>query len=165
LERQRQAESGTTTGDEEFDGYFRTVYWPIVRALGTAHGDVEAAREATQDAFQRAYIRWRRVRRSDSPVAWIRREAISHLDAAERPRDDPSEPTSATQAVGAAFAGLPPEVRMAVVLSCLEDLPDDEVARSMGISEGAVRAHVDRGRARLAAALGSGDGGDETVDG
>jgi DNA-directed RNA polymerase specialized sigma24 family protein len=44
---------------------------------------------------------------------------------------------------------------MAVVLSCLDDLPDDEVARSMGISEGAVRAHVDRGRARLAAALGS----------
>jgi RNA polymerase sigma-70 factor (ECF subfamily) len=131
----------------------------MVRALGTAHGDVEAATEATQDAFQRAYVRWRRVRRSESPVAWIRREAIKGLGDRVRPQAAPPadpEPTMVTQDIALAFAALPPDTRMAVVLSCLEDLPDEEVARSMGISAGAVRAHLDRGCARLAA-VGSGE--------
>ena len=159
--------SGAHTGDEEFDTYFRTVYWSIVRALGTAYGDVEAAEEATRNAFRRAYVRWPRVRRNDSPVAWIRRAAIRYLDDdADRPcvtepgAIEPGSRRSVSSEVERALASLSVPARTALVLTYLEELPQVEVARSMGISEAAVRAHLDRGLRSVAAAMGSGEGTD-----
>jgi DNA-directed RNA polymerase specialized sigma24 family protein len=155
--------SGTATGDDDFDTYFRTVYAPIVRALATVYGDAEAAAVATQDAFQDAYVRWHRVRRADSPVAWIRREAIRRLDGGAgrplgnepTPGNEPAPGDEPAPGFAAALAALAVPVRTAVVLTCLDDLPEVEVARSMGITEAAVRAHLDRGLTALAAALDS----------
>jgi RNA polymerase sigma factor (sigma-70 family) len=48
-----------------------------------------------------------------------------------------------------AMGGLSAQQRAAVVLSYWEDLTPSEVAERLGISEGSVRRHLARGRAKL----------------
>ena len=66
-------------GPADFDETFREHYGPMVRSLAAACGDREAAADAVQDAFTRAYTRWRRISRYDSPSGWIRHVALNRL--------------------------------------------------------------------------------------
>lgn len=56
-----------------------------------------------------------------------------------------------------ALAGLPSRRREAIVLRFWLDLPEREIAATMGISPGTVKSHVSRGLAALARVLGAGD--------
>ena len=56
-------------------------------------------------------------------------------------------------AVIAALHGLPPRQREAVVLRYYGDLSENEIARAMGISNGAVKSAVSRGLAALTSHL------------
>ena len=147
----------------DFDGTFRAHYWPMVRALTVACGDREVAADAVQDAFTRAYARWRRIARYDDPAGWIRHVALNrirdHYRKAERGRravdrlgsqtDQVVPGPEPTGDVGALLATLPTQQRTAMSLFYVERCSVREIARAMELSEGAVKYHLHAGRTAL----------------
>jgi RNA polymerase sigma factor (sigma-70 family) len=72
--------------NDDFDAFFLARYDSLIRSLAAAFGDRELAAEAVQEAFVRAFTRWRRVRKLDNPTAWVRRVAINLLRDQHRRR-------------------------------------------------------------------------------
>ena len=139
----------------------------MVRSLTVASGDAEVAADCVQDAFMRAYARWRRVSRLEDPPGWIRhvavnrlrdhfrkvahgRAAVDRLDA--RPPAFESEPEPPSE-LAALLARLPPQQRIAAALFYVEDLDVHDVTRAMALSEGAVKYHLHAARQTLRGAL------------
>src|SRR5262245_18714360 len=63
----------------DFDETFRAHYSPMVRSLSLVCGDPDVAADAVQDAFARAYARWRRISRYDDPAGWVRHVALNRV--------------------------------------------------------------------------------------
>src|SRR3954451_20517643 len=117
-------------GPADFDETFRRWWAPMVRSLTVASGDAEVAADCVQDAFMRAYARWRRVSRLEDPPGWIRHVAVNRLRdhfrkttrgraAIERlgarptlPAPEPAPPSE----LAALFAQLPSQQRIAAAL-------------------------------------------------
>ncbi len=150
----------------DFDAVFREHFERMVRSLAVACGDREASADAVQDAFTRAYARWRRVSRYDDPAGWVRHVALNrlrdHFRRAERGRRavdrlagreqltvDPPEPPAEDSGLLDAVAALPRQQRIAAALFYVEQLSVQEVADSMGLSTGAVKYHLHAARAAL----------------
>jgi RNA polymerase sigma-70 factor (ECF subfamily) len=158
---------GEGHGPADFDTTFREQYEPMVRSLSVACGDREAAADAVQDAFTRAFVRWRKISRYDDPAGWVRHVALNRLRdnfrRSERGRraverlggqtdhvvDGPEPPAEAPDALAGAVAALPKQQRIAVALYYVEQLSVLEVADSMGLSEGAVKYHLHAARTSL----------------
>lgn len=143
------------------EALFRASYDGLVRMVSLVADD---PRDAVQEAFVEAYRRWETVSGYDDPVMWLRRVAINKaLDRSRRATTErrfasrlvgqqPRTPDGATSDrldVRSAISRLPKRQRAAVVLFYLEDLPVAEVARTMSISEGAVKAALHAARRRL----------------
>jgi RNA polymerase sigma-70 factor (ECF subfamily) len=156
--------------NDDFDAFFLSTYDSLTRSLAAAFGDRELASEAVQEAFVRAYTRWRRVRRLDNPAAWVRRVAINLLRDQHRRRGrrdraierlaamTPTHSVDADHTTGAGavlehLQSLPQQQRLAVALFYLEDASVAEVAHAMSISEGAVKYHLNQGRTSLRKAM------------
>ena len=152
----------TRSGD--FDAFFLAGYDGLVRALGAAYGDREQAADAVQEAYLRAFTRWWRVRRLDNPTAWVRRVAVNLLNDQHRrhgrrervldrlraitPTEQaPPEPPHSP--LVAAMRELPQQQRTAAALFYLEDASVAEVAQAMGLSQGAVKYHLNQARESL----------------
>jgi RNA polymerase sigma-70 factor, ECF subfamily len=131
-----------------------------------ACGDREAAADAVQDAFTRAYARWRRISRYEHPAGWIRHVALNRLrdhfrhearGVRARERMAGHAPTTADapelpdDALMTAVRALPPQQQIAVSLFYVEQLSVREIAASMKLSEGAVKYHLHAGRGALRA--------------
>jgi RNA polymerase sigma-70 factor (ECF subfamily) len=148
----------------DFDDTFREHYWPMVRSLSVACGDREAAADAVQDAFTRAYTRWRRISGYEHPAGWIRHVALNrlrdHFRHEERGKkvharlagevtvtvDAPALPD---EALMSAVRRLPTQQQIAVSLYYVEQLSVREIAASMKLSDGAVKYHLHAGRTAL----------------
>lgn len=157
-----------------FDAVFVESYSRLVRSLTVVcGGDAETASDCVADAFERAFVRWRRVGRLDDPVGWIRRVAINRaIDVGRRHqrRDRAVErlaatvpaadelPESSDEALLAAVEALSPQQRAVVALFYLDDLSVAEVAATMKLSDGAVKYHLHQARARLRASWSPVDG-------
>ena len=138
---------------------------PIAAQLSMYLGDLDEARDLTQEAFVRAWQRWDRISRYEEPAAWIRRVAwnlaTSRLRrlrvALTHQRLVLVEPVSAPGehkiAIRDALAALPDGQRRAVVLHYLVGLPVAEVADVCRVREGTVRTWLYRARHTLAASL------------
>ncbi len=172
MSRQASNRESTPDGDPrphgaaDFDAVFREHYERMVRSLAVASGDREAAADAVQDAFTRAFVRWRRVARYDDPAGWVRHVALNrlrdHFRRAERGRRavdrlsnrddlvvDPPEPPDGEMGLLAAVGELPRQQRIAAALFYVEQLSVQEVADSMKLSTGAVKYHLHAARAAL----------------
>ena len=139
----------------------------MVRSLTLITGDAELAADCVQDAFVRAYARWPRISTYDSPASWVRRVAINRSrdvfrSTGRRRTTEQSAATSevhldpeplADQDLRTVLGQLPDRQRAAVTLYYLDGLSVDQVADSMGITSGAVKYHLNRGRAHLAPLL------------
>jgi RNA polymerase sigma-70 factor (ECF subfamily) len=154
-------------GRADFDDTFRRCYAPMVRSLTVAAGDREVAADCVQDAFMRAFARWRRVSRLDDPPGWIRHVAVNrlrdHFRKATRGQravsrleaevvtttPEPSLPSDA----GALLTTLPTQQRIAAALFYIEDLSVLEIADAMQLSEGAVKYHLHAARQTLRGTL------------
>ncbi len=148
---------------DDFDEMFRVHYDRMVRALAVAYGDREAAADAVQDAFTRAYARWGRISRYEDPVGWVRHVAVNrlrdHFRRAKRGRraierlagraDATAPAPEPASDVLAKLAMLPQQQRTALSLFYVEQLSVLEVAEAMGLSEGAVKYHLHAGREQL----------------
>jgi RNA polymerase sigma-70 factor (ECF subfamily) len=136
----------------------------MVRSLAVACGDPTVAEDAVQDAFERAFVRWRRIARYDDPAAWIRHVALNRIRDHHR-RDTRKHKAVARLTVETETTVPPPEIpgdvhvllaqlpqqqRIAAALFYVEGLSVREVATSMKLSEGAVKYHLHAARTALA---------------
>jgi len=132
-------------------------------------GDEDAALDAAQDAFLRAFDRLRSLRDAGRFWPWLARIVVNRcrsirrreragpelapLGAMDLPGEwavpDLDEPDR-RRAVAEAVARLPDTQREAVVLFYYHDLPQEEVAAALGCSVGAVKARLFAARRRLA---------------
>jgi RNA polymerase sigma-70 factor (ECF subfamily) len=158
-----QPDGVTSSGPADFDETFRESYGRLVRGLTAASGDAEAAADAVQDAFVRAYARWRRISRYEDPVGWVRHVALNRLRdhfrrvgrrdravdrlAGQEPTSVPApeEPSD----VGELLDQLPAQQRIATALFYVDQLSVREVSTAMRISEGAVKYHLHAARSSL----------------
>lgn len=131
-------------------------------------GRNDRAEDATQETLLRAWKAAPRFRGDASFHTWILRIAlnVARTTASRSPReiewDAIPEPRSggegaeadvalneARQRVRAAVRGLPPRQREAIVLKVYSDLTYEEVAAILGLTVGAVKAHVHHATANL----------------
>ncbi len=152
----------------DFEQWYRREHPLVLTALALAGGDVEIAREATDEAFVRACERWAKVQVMDSPGGWLYRVALNELrrrmrrQTLEREllRRQPQRSTIdapspiADPKVWDAVRALPRRQRSAVALRYVLDLTEREVAATMGISRGAASATLTSARKSLQETLG-----------
>ena len=149
-----------TGGD--FEAVFRA-FEPMVRALTVASGSRTVAEDCVQEAFSRAFVRWRRIGGYDDPAGWIRHVAVNVMRdhhrreqrkhrAVTRMAARPDEVTAAPEAgagLAALVAALPEQQRIAASLFYVEQLSVRETAHAMDLSEGAVKYHLHASRSSL----------------
>jgi RNA polymerase sigma-70 factor (ECF subfamily) len=149
---------------DTIDDLFRAHYARLVRALTLVCGSREEAADAVQEAFVKAHLHWGRIRRYDDPVGWIRRIAINRLRddhrrsvrkqrAVDRLTSEQSTVSPPDESHDAdlqwMLAQLPGQQRLALALFYVDQLSVAEVARTMRLSDGAVKFHLHQGRERL----------------
>lgn len=165
---------GEASAEAEFDEFYRATAQRVVHLVYASTGDLELARDSTQEAFARAWQRWDQVRATDEPGAWVRtvarRIAISawrkdsnRKKAMERHGEDsgPHGPTEDRVAVVAALRTLGPDMRETLAMHYLADLSVDEIARQTGTPAGTIKARLHRGRAQLAKLLADKEASDD----
>lgn len=125
-------------------------------------GDWNRAEDLLQTAFTKLYVAWPRIQRTEAEDAYMRRILVrTNIDDSrrswnrERPsrrqpdRPAPSHDLEQAQVVLAALQELPDMQRKAVALRHWFDLSIAETAEALGIAEGTVKAHSNRGLKRL----------------
>ena len=148
----------------DFESFYRVQYPQVYRAVYVATSDPDAAFDATQEAFKRAYARWWRLSRHDWAGGWVMTTALNAAKHAGRKsaRERPSEqaPSGAYAApapdrvdISAALQKLPARQRTATILFYLGDQPIPTIANVMGVSEGTVKAHLAQARKKLRVAM------------
>ena len=147
-----------------FEDFFRAEYPPVYRAAFLSTGSPEAAHDVTQEAFARAFARWRRLRKHEWAGGWVmttamnlsrrhaRRPVLSQLRTVTR------GPSGTRVDLASAIKRLPVRQRTAIALFYLRDLPIPQIAQVMQISEGTVKAHLAQARAALRQMLEEHDG-------
>jgi RNA polymerase sigma-70 factor (sigma-E family) len=156
--------------DERFADYVRARGEHLLRVAVLLTGDWHAAEDLVQASLVKLYRAWPRLDTSADPDAYLRRIMVNTHRSWWRARWRRETPTAVLpesvtvddlaerQALGAlvrqALAQLPRRQRAVLVLRYCEDLPEAEVARLLGCSVGAVKAHAHRGVRALRGVLG-----------
>ncbi len=157
------AESDLAKFHPEFPVFFHEQYRSIVADAYFITGNKDDALEIADEAFFRAFIRWRKISSYEKPGAWVRRVAIRlatrfkirrHRESGELTTEpvvniDPTEFLDLRRAV----LQLSPQQRAAVVLHYYDDLPLHEVAETMKCKEATVGRYLHDARDRLRALL------------
>jgi RNA polymerase sigma-70 factor, ECF subfamily len=149
-----------------FADCYHASYGRLAAQLNAYLGDAAAAEDAVQEAFLRAWQRWRQISTYQDPVAWIRRVAwnlatsrwrriVREARLVRRYRGaDVVEATGPENvALVAALRKLHPNHRRVIVLHYLADLPIAEIAMEINVPRGTVLSWLHRGRAALAVQL------------
>lgn len=149
---------------------FDASYRRLVGQLYGVCGDLSEAEDAVAEAFARAVSRRRSFERLDNPEAWLRTVAVNVVRSRHRRRKvgerllgrtTPTDPIHRPDlsedriALVAALRGLPDHQRETLALHYLADLSVADVAETLGVPVGTVKARLSRGRAALATALGT----------
>jgi len=166
-ERPRRARVvAVPTGREDsaaggFDELYRAEYAGMVRLAYLLVRDREVAVEVTHDAFARVLERWDRLER---PGAYLRTSVVNASRDALRRRifrrsrshvAGLVEVTSPARDdyLADALARLAPKRRAAIVLRYYLDLPEAEIADTLGVRPGTVKSLLHRGLADLRSAF------------
>jgi RNA polymerase sigma-70 factor (ECF subfamily) len=139
-----------------FDDFYRSEFTRVYRAAWLLARHDEDALDATQEAFGRAYARWRRLSRHEWATGWVITTALNILKRRPGPASGPHGPSSPAREptpdaidLQRALQRLPRRQREAVVLFYVGDLTIHVAADLMGVSDGTVKAHLAQGRAAL----------------
>lgn len=151
-----------------FDAHYRS----LVRLASLLLDDVGTCEEVVQDAFVRVWQRGPTLRDPDRLPAYLRSAVLNgarsalrrrgvrrrHLRSADGPGRAPAAEVVAMagdpdDAVLRALRALPDRQREVLVLRYYLDLPEAEIAATLGISAGSVKTHAHRGLRALAEAL------------
>jgi RNA polymerase sigma-70 factor (sigma-E family) len=141
----------------EFAEFFRASWEPCLRAVVTVAGRPQLAEDQVAEAFAKAWVSWRKVRRHPAPRAWVVRTALNtgaswwrrrrrELPLAGRDLTAPGDPGGGLDAaLVTALWRLPPRQREVIALRTFLDLDTAAIARQLGIEAGTVRMHLSRG--------------------
>jgi RNA polymerase sigma-70 factor (sigma-E family) len=143
-------------------------YADLIRTAYLLTGSRHSAEDLVQIALMRLMRRWRQV---SDPMAYVRRIMVNERVSlwhrfgsreflagvtgawrlhAERGRSrDVADGVVARDEVLTALRGLPSRMRAVLVLRYWEDLPEAEIAQTLGCSVGTVKSQASRGIARL----------------
>jgi DNA-directed RNA polymerase specialized sigma24 family protein len=153
-------------------------YRSMVRLAVLLTGDLGTAEEVTQESFAAMHQAWRRLRRRDAALSFLRQAVVARsrsaapqpplavapryeprADEGGRPGLRPVPPAAGRSAAAADSTGqagvitalqrLPAMQREALALRLYLDLPDDQIATAMGVSRPAARGHLASGLAAL----------------
>lgn len=158
------------SADQAVTALYSAHYRSLVRLAALLVRDVGTAEEVVQDAFVAMHGGWRRLRDPEKALSYLRQSVVNRSRSVLRHRavvqkyapkalpDAPSAENGAITelertAVVEALAKLPTRQREALVLRYYADLSEAEIARTMGISRGAVKSHTSRGMAALRSGL------------
>lgn len=166
-----ERQGASVANQRDFDEFYVGTRLGLLRQLTVMTGDAEQAADVLQEAYARAWQRWRHVSMLDEPAAWVRvvawRLAVSQhrhtvagrdrvrrffgtADAVEQP-----PPSDEVMDIRAALRRLSAEHRRTLVLYEMCGLSVPQVAAETGVAEGTVKSRLARARAALAAALGA----------
>jgi RNA polymerase sigma-70 factor (sigma-E family) len=154
----------------ELRDLYRDHRWDLVRLASLLLHDLADAEEVVQDAFVKAHVAWGRIREPDKALGYLRsivmngaRSRLRHLQVVSRvdhPRTGLGESAEVAAVAGdehrrmiALLRSLPDRQRECLALRYYLDLPEAEIAATLGISVGSVKTHTHRGLAALATRL------------
>lgn len=143
----------------EFDEWYEMAHPRVLATVLLMTGNLDRAADATDEAFTRALARWASVGRMQSPIGWTVRVAInvarrrarrSSIETRLLRREMPvaDVPPAAGEA-WIAVRDLPERQRQVVVMRYVADLPEMEIAKSLGISRSTVSDALTDARRRL----------------
>ena len=139
---------------EDIEAVYRRMYPGLVRMAYLLVDTQEAAEEAVQDAFAKAYSKWSRVQ---TPEAYMRTCVINACRRVHRRRrvmgraPQPSIEHGELHAdhIADVVRTLRSPMKEAVVLRYYLQLSDPEIAEALGIAVGTVKSTLHRARALL----------------
>ncbi|HEX6872504.1 MAG TPA: SigE family RNA polymerase sigma factor [Micromonosporaceae bacterium] len=158
----------TTPGDPtsgDFDEFYGANVDHLVLLLYAYTSDVGLAQDCVQEAFTRAWSRWKRLGSYENPAAWIRRVALNiaanrwrraraaRAHAHYHREQVVEEPSPDRVLLARALARIPERQRRALVLRYVADMSIGEIATMEDVAEGTVKSWLHRGRAALASQL------------
>ena len=161
------------TADEAIEQLYAAHWAQLVRLSVLLVRDTGTAEEVVQDAFVAVHARWHKLREPDKALAYLRQAVVNRSRSALRHRavvsrhaareTDPHPLPGADEraldahrrgAVLDALRALPRRQREVLALRYYLDLSESEIADTLGISRGSVKAHASRGSAALRHLLG-----------
>lgn len=163
----------TTESLPDFDEFYSANYLRLTVQIYAYLGDQHEAQDLVQEAFCRAYSRWKTVGGYAEPLAWVRRVAWNlatsrfrkqktAVNFLRKQREEHVEgPSPDRVALTRALSKIPEHHRRAVVLYYLGQLSVTEIALQEGVAEGTVKSWLSRGRAALGNQLTGERGGDD----
>jgi len=158
--------AGEKGGGDVWREVYERRYEATVYLAGLLVGDFRLGEEVAQDAFVRLFESWTRVREPDrflrGTVVNLCRARVRHTMVVRRrepaagvvdAEPDVADRLVERSAVAVALRRLSRRQREAVVLRHYWQLSEAETAEAMGVSAGAVKTHLSRAVAALAADL------------
>jgi RNA polymerase sigma-70 factor, ECF subfamily len=154
------------TRSDGFDELYLDCRDRLITQIFVFTGDETEARDLVQQAFERAWLRWRRVAALDDPEAWVRlvafnlaknhrrrrRQLIPSADAPEVATDSIEQEQSMIE-FRHALDQLGSDPKRALILHHIVGLSVNEVAAEMSAPAGTVVSWLYRGRNQLATEL------------
>jgi RNA polymerase sigma-70 factor (ECF subfamily) len=151
-----------------FEAFYERELKSVIGLAFVLSGSRTAAEDLAQDAFLAAHRSWDRIGRYDKPEAWVRRVVANMSVSLFRRKMREARAIARMDVPGAVLPALPAEdeefwkaVRalpkrqsQAIALFYLEDLSIAQIAEILDCAQGTVKAHLFKGRARLASKLG-----------
>lgn len=155
-------------GGVEFQGFFETEYQRMLHTMLLACGNRDEAEELVQEAMARAFERWDRVSRAQSPAAYVYQIAFNLLRKRRRRAtfvrlttdtgrvvDDPATRIAQRDEIRVALMRLPPTQRNAIILVDWLGLRSEEAAAILRTRPSSVRASLHRGRSQFRSHIGA----------
>jgi RNA polymerase sigma-70 factor, ECF subfamily len=153
--------------DPGFGALYEREFTSVFRAVFLLCGDRSAAEDATQEAFARALVRWRRLEGQPWAAGWVMTTAMNLARRSMRRRppsvEDPLIPNAdhdARMDVRRELGRLPARQQEAIALHYLLDLSVADTAAAMSVAEGTVKTHLARARQALTEPLSIADSED-----
>ena len=151
---------------DSFDEFYRASSARLMRYAYALTGNLAEAQDLLQEAYARAWQRWRTVADHPNPEAWVRL-VVTRLTTdrwrrmgrwrAALQRSGPTEyarpPSEDAVMLTTALRKLPVAHRQALALHYLLDLPVAEIAAEADVPVNTVKSWLSRGRAELVTAL------------
>jgi RNA polymerase sigma-70 factor (ECF subfamily) len=149
--------------NDDFDEFYRATQARMTRYAVGVTGDLMVAQDLVQEAYIRAWQRWKTVAAYDSAESWVRvvvtrlsNDRFRRLRVSRRidrwlgPPPPAPPPSENTVLLISALRRLPVGQRRAVSMHYLADMSIADIAVEEGVAEGTVKSWLSRGRAAIA---------------
>jgi RNA polymerase sigma factor (sigma-70 family) len=162
----------------DFDRLYRATYRRIFATLMLILRNPEAAEDATQEAYLRAFRGWERWKQDAPAEAWIYRIALN-VAFTQRRRERLHEVAEVLRRLGRPKAAdptdisrpdlirelraLPPKQAAALILRHLHGFTNREIASALGVPERTVASRLAAAKGRLRARLGDQPEGEMSI--